>query len=259
MIKIFPILFSLSIIFSTDIVEQIVGTYRNGAPEEIEFYKKNEGELLLIKLLELYPDGQIRLEGNYKDGIRHGRWVWYHENGIVNIEGNYTDGLQDGKWIWSYVDGPPMKKGSFSDGECSGDWTFYESTGLKIKVKQCSELSSRDLRGIYIKDPNAEDENNKSNEAEFVAYDKAPVAIIPISPAYPEIAKSMGTEGRVFVKFFVDKKGKVDPNKITIVKGVVGLNEAAIEAVKRSQWRPAMQRDKRVGVYMTVPVKFELR
>ena len=238
MIKIFPILFSLSIIFSTDIVEQIVGTYRNGAPEEIEFYKKNDGELLLIKLLELYPDGQIRLEGNYKDGIRHGRWVWYHENGIVNIEGNYIDGLQDGKWMWCYVDGPPMKKGSFSDGECSGDWTFYESTGLKIKVKQCSELSSRDLKGIYIKDPKAEDENNKSKEAEFVAYDKAPVAIIPIKLTYPSIAKARGLEGDVYLKIFVDKNGNVDPNKIIILKGVVGLNEAAIEAVKKTKWKP---------------------
>ena len=91
------------------------------------------------------------------------------------------------------------------------------------------------------------------------AYDKAPVAIIPISPIYPEIAKSMGVQGKVFIKFFVDKRGKVDPNKITIVKSVVGLNEAAIEAVKRSQWRPAMQGDKRVGVYMTVPVNFKLR
>tara|TARA_Y100001968_G_scaffold160651_1_gene146904 strand:+ start:412 stop:1191 length:780 start_codon:yes stop_codon:yes gene_type:complete len=258
MIKIFPILFSLSIIFSTDIVEQIVGTYRNGAPEEIEFYKKNEGELLLIKLLELYPDGQIRLEGNYKDGIRHGRWVWYHKNGIVNIEGNYTDGLQDGKWMWCYVDGPPMKKGSFSDGECSGDWTFYESTGIKIKVKQCSELSSRDLRGIYIKDPKAEDENNKSKEAEFVAYDKAPVAIIPIKLTYPSIAKARGLEGDVYLKIFVDKNGNVDPNKIIILKGVVGLNEAAIEAVKKTKWKPAMQRNRKVGVYMTIPIKFRL-
>ena len=102
--------------------------------------------------------------------------------------------------------------------------------------------------------PDEEEEGN----SDFIAYDKAPVPVIPISPVYPEIAKSMGTEGKVFVKFFVDKKGKVDPNKITIVKGVVGLNEAAIEAVKRSKWKPAMQRDMKVGVYMTVPINFVL-
>ena len=102
--------------------------------------------------------------------------------------------------------------------------------------------------------PEDEDEGN----SEFVAFDQAPKPVIPINPIYPEIAKSMGVEGKVFVKFFVDKRGNVDPNKVTVVKGVVGLNEAAIDAVKKSRWKPAMQRDRKVGVYMTVPVNFVL-
>ena len=104
--------------------------------------------------------------------------------------------------------------------------------------------------------PPPEEEDGANSD--FVAFDKAPKPVIPISPVYPEIAKSMGVEGKVFVKFWVDKKGRVDPNKIIIVKGVVGLNEAAIDAVKRSKWKPAMQRDRKVGVYMTVPVNFVL-
>ena len=95
--------------------------------------------------------------------------------------------------------------------------------------------------------------------SQFSADYQAPKNIIPIQPIYPEIQKSMGVEGKVFVKFWVDKRGNVDPNKVTIVKGIVGLNEAAIEAVKRSRWKPAMQRDRKVGVYMTVPVNFILK
>ena len=98
-------------------------------------------------------------------------------------------------------------------------------------------------------------------DVEFVAYDKAPKAIISIQDniVYPDIAKSMGVEGTVFVKFYIDKKGNVNPNRITIIKGIPALNEAAIDAVRKSKWKSAQQRDMRVGVYQTIPIKFELK
>ena len=37
-----------------------------------------------------------------------------------------------------------------------------------------------------------------------------------------------------------------------------GLDEAALTAVKKSKWYPAQQRDKKVGVWQTVPVVFSL-
>ena len=103
--------------------------------------------------------------------------------------------------------------------------------------------------------------SDDSGDVEFVAFDKAPKAIITIQEnvEYPDIAKSMGVEGTVFVKFYIDKKGNVDPNKISIIKGIPALNEAAIAAVKKSKWKPAQQRDMRVGVYQTIPIKFELK
>ena len=98
-------------------------------------------------------------------------------------------------------------------------------------------------------------------DGEFIAYDKAPIPIVTIKSniIYPDIAKSMSIEGTVFLKFFIDKKGRVDQNSIQIIKGIPALNDAAIAAVKKSKWKPAQQRDKRVGVYQTVPIKFELK
>ena len=103
--------------------------------------------------------------------------------------------------------------------------------------------------------------SDEGGDVDFVAFDKAPKAIITIQEniEYPEIAKSMGVEGTVFVKFYIDKKGNVDPNRISIIKGLPALNEAAISAVKKSKWKPAQQRDMRVGVYQTIPIKFELK
>ena len=45
----------------------------------------------------------------------------------------------------------------------------------------------------------------------------------------------------------------------TIIKGIPALNDAAIKAVEKSRWKPAQQRDMKVGVYITVPINFELK
>ena len=92
----------------------------------------------------------------------------------------------------------------------------------------------------------------------FIPYDKPPKPKISIKPIYPEIAQEAGIEGTVYIQFFINKKGIV--TEAWVQKGIpnTGLNEAALEAVKKSKWKPAQQRDKKVGVWQTVPVKFEL-
>ena len=92
----------------------------------------------------------------------------------------------------------------------------------------------------------------------FIPYDKPPKPTLPIRPIYPEIAQEAGIEGTVYIQFFINRKGIV--TEAWVQKGIpnTGLNEAALEAVKKSKWKPAQQRDKKVGVWQTVPVKFEL-
>ena len=96
-------------------------------------------------------------------------------------------------------------------------------------------------------------------KVKFVAFDKPPIPIIAPKPYYPEIAKEAGIEGTVVIQFFVDTKGNVTETLI-LKSGPpnTGLDEAALEAVKRSKWKPAQQRDKKVGVWQTIPIKFTL-
>ena len=51
----------------------------------------------------------------------------------------------------------------------------------------------------------------------------------------------------------------MDPNKVSIVKGVLGLNEAAMEAIRRTRFHPAKQRERAVGVWISIPVNFKLK
>ena len=104
---------------------------------------------------------------------------------------------------------------------------------------------------------------DEGGDSEFVAYDKAPLSKSGKSIfdylEYPKLAIEMKLEGKVFIKFFVDKKGRVRQNSIQMIRGNPVFEEAAVTAVSKSEWKPAMQRDMKVGVWMTVPVNFKLK
>ena len=86
-----------------------------------------------------------------------------------------------------------------------------------------------------------------------------PKPISPIRPIYPEIAQEAGIEGVVVVQAFIDKKGRV--KETIILKGIpnTGLDEAAMEAIRKTRFRPAKQRERAVGVWISIPVKFKLK
>jgi len=98
----------------------------------------------------------------------------------------------------------------------------------------------------------------------FIPYDEPPepiggYAAIQKNIIYPEIAQEAGIEGTVVIHAFVDKTGKV--TKTMVLKGIpnTGLDEAAIAAIKKTRFRPAKQRERPVGVWISIPVNFRLK
>ena len=95
-------------------------------------------------------------------------------------------------------------------------------------------------------------------QTEFVAYDEAPQLIRLVKPVYPEIARKAGVEGMVILKIQVDEKGNVVNAKLLRSLGA-GCDEAAIAAAMQCKFKPAMQRDKPVKVWISYPVRFILK
>ncbi len=93
----------------------------------------------------------------------------------------------------------------------------------------------------------------------FIPYDDPPVAMTTIRPVYPEIAQEAGIEGVIVVQAFIDEKGRV--KETLILKGVpnTGLDEAAMDAIRKTRFRPAKQRERAVGVWISIPVNFRLK
>jgi len=92
----------------------------------------------------------------------------------------------------------------------------------------------------------------------YIPHDAPPKPRVPIKPQYPDIAQEAGIEGTVTIMGWVDIKGNV--TEAYVLKGIpnTGLDEAALSAVKRSKWYPAQQRDKKVAVWLSIPVRFTL-
>lgn len=107
------------------------------------------------------------------------------------------------------------------------------------------------------------EEEEEEEPVFFVAVEEMPepvggIAAIQEKIVYPEIAKRAGVQGRVFVKAYVDENGNV--NKVELIRGIgAGCDEAAMEAVQKTKFKPGKQRGKPVKVQVTVPVLFKLQ
>ncbi len=76
---------------------------------------------------------------------------------------------------------------------------------------------------------------------------------------YPPIALRQRAEGTVELNVLVDEKGTVvDAQVVQGAAGRSGLNEAALDSVKKRRYRPATKDGVPVKVWMSVRMKFEL-
>jgi protein TonB len=87
--------------------------------------------------------------------------------------------------------------------------------------------------------------------------EKQPVPTKKIVPEYPEIARKANITGRVFVTALVNKQGKVE--QIGKIQGPEVFHEAAREAALQWEFEPAIQNDKPVKVWVSLPFTFQLK
>ncbi len=123
------------------------------------------------------------------------------------------------------------------------------------------EATELDLSDIPPPPPPPEEDDGMNI---FVAYDEPPSPIggfgaIQRSLKYPEIARKAGIEGRVIVQVLVSEKGQVIDTRVIKSLGHSGCDDAAVHAIRSVKWKPALQRDKPVKVWVAIPVIFRLK
>lgn len=86
---------------------------------------------------------------------------------------------------------------------------------------------------------------------------EAPRKIVDVAPIYPALAQAARQEGVVILETIIDARGSVEA--VHVLRGYPLLDQAAVDAVKRWRFTPALLNGQPVPVVMTVTVNFTLK
>ena len=89
--------------------------------------------------------------------------------------------------------------------------------------------------------------------------DEARIKFLQDNIKYPEEAKELGVQGKVFVTFVVEVDGSI--TDVRVLRGIgAGCDEEAVRVVKSMpRWVPGKQRGQPVRVQFNLPIKFTLQ
>jgi TonB family protein len=153
-----------------------------------------------------------------------------------------------------------------------------ETTGTPVNTAQSTQVvpASNNAGGdqnvqpdqvkpIETEQPQPEPEPEKPSVIEGQVVDLSPDVVKPeivsrVNPAYPRMAQQKKVEGTVIISVLISEHGDVaDARVLREAGGSSGLNEAALAAVRKWKFRPAVKEGKRVKVWMTYPIVFRLQ
>ena len=76
---------------------------------------------------------------------------------------------------------------------------------------------------------------------------------------YPPLLRDAGIGGTVRVYFFIDEQGVVQDTRVDQTSGHQALDDAALKVANLYRFSPALNRDKRVPVWVSFPITFQVR
>jgi protein TonB len=95
-------------------------------------------------------------------------------------------------------------------------------------------------------------------EPYFMGGEKAMQDFIKSKVRYPEMAIQMGDQGKVYVRFVVEKSGAI--TNVSIARGLTPeLDQEAMRVIQMMpNWEPGKQRGKPVRTRVVIPIVFKL-
>lgn len=76
-----------------------------------------------------YPNGQLKLTGEFKNGQPEGTWTKWNENGGKNFEREYADNLKTGTWKTYFDDNKPESEIDYVAGNRHGRARYWYKNG----------------------------------------------------------------------------------------------------------------------------------
>lgn len=111
---------------------KVEATYRNGLAEGI---RREFDSLGNIEKSYIFKNGVIVGQGIISaNGQRQGIWKEYYSNGQIKAQGAYRNDLRNGEWEFYHNNGTLEQKGTYNDnGKPEGKWMWYFSNGALLR------------------------------------------------------------------------------------------------------------------------------
>ena len=111
--------------------------YENGVLYSIEHYQKG---LFQGPIAVYYPDGTLKLEGQYDNNITVGQWKSYYPGGKLKEIVLMADNAENGPFEEYYENGKIKAKGNYLDGpDENGELLMYDSLGMLERKMNCTK------------------------------------------------------------------------------------------------------------------------
>jgi len=137
-----------------------------------------------------------------------------------------------------------------------------------------SGLTARDFTGEGIEGGREMRDTTEANKTEREILEEAP-AFTPFTVAptlknrdevartlereYPPMLRDAGIGGSVNVWLFIDEQGAVQDVRVNKSSGFEALDDAALRVGSQMEFTPALNRDERVVVWVSIPITFQVR
>lgn len=245
-----------------------------------------------------YLNGDKYMKGTYDNGVKNGPFIYYYQGGLIKEIKNFTEGRVVGAYEAWYPNGKKKEEGDFKDSnyrllyfwDSLGMPLIIQGNGLLVRYFSNGKVKEEGRYGNAFKIGEWKGYTPKGKlfyEEEYDSYGKllkgksfykrktyvytqiletahpqggveSFLNSIGQHMKYPEEAKVNRIQGEVFVRFMVEKSGKL--TNVEIMKGLgYGCDEAVLEAFKKvPKWSPSKKRGQPVRQSLVLPIRFEL-
>jgi len=99
------------------------------------YYKKFSNVPFSGYLESYYPNGQLKVIGEFSYGKKVGEWSEYYMNGIKKSEGQFARGKKDGAWVYYFLNANIKEKQFYNEGNKDGLWEKFDVDGTIVQTE----------------------------------------------------------------------------------------------------------------------------
>lgn len=275
--------------YTNDVLDSAAVYHSNGKRSGFAKYSLIEGMQAIEthgQHFEYDADGKILLTGNSVEHRKNGVWTSFYPNGKVNSTTTYVNGIPQGLYTRYYTNGKKMVQYNILPSGLNTPPDVWDDKGRKLsfgdvkyqelyessrpiesfnngKPEELGKTREENMRTVRRTDELEVDSVYTTTEVmpEFPGGDEAMLKFISDHIVYPQSAKEQGVQGTVYVKFIVEKDGKV--NEVSPRDGNFISFDLIMEGIRVVRMFPAftpgMNNGEQVRVQMVIPVKFVLQ